>query len=345
MEEGVRIFAEEGRSVIDRIQEPPYCIKVELTEGCNLRCVFCGLNGIRGPLKDDKRFQFIEARTAERIAGEIARLGWRSRIEYALRGEPTLHPNAAGIVAIFRHHLPRTSLMMTSNGGGLLRKPGPIANINALFEAGLNCAALDDYDDANIVPKIRAASPFPNSITVYEYPADKRGNPYIRRKSDERVLTFLCDIRETSKKKTGVRDNLSNHCGAAAPINDRMAGKRCARPFRELAIRFDGQLMLCCNSWRGDTKIGSVMDMPLDELWQSPVLNAYRRRLYRGMRDRGECSGCDSKSWRVGLLPDPTGSSALPPPSADDERIIAGALTGPPLTEPVPRAWEESGIG
>ena len=39
-------------------QNPPYCVQIELTEGCNLACAFCGIasirkNGANGP--KDKR--------------------------------------------------------------------------------------------------------------------------------------------------------------------------------------------------------------------------------------------------------------------------------------------------
>lgn len=327
----------------DHIQEPPFCAKIELTLNCNLRCPFCAINGLFGPLKIDNHFDFMSVETAERIASEIARLGWRSRIEFTMRGEPSLNPNITDIVQIFRHCLPKTSLMITSNGGGFLPKPGPAARILDLFNAGMNIIALDDYDDAFIVPKIRANlanNPLPADVQVYEYPENRIGNPYTRRHHNDRVLTFLVDLRQTAKSGKGVRDNLSNQGGVAAPPNDRCAGRRCARPFRECVIHHDGRMALCCNDWRGEFKVGSVLDTPLDELWQSAALNAARVKLYHGERDFGPCNGCDSKSFRVGLLPDPAGRVELPRPGPDDEATIGAALSGPPMTRPVLRSWE-----
>ena len=35
--------------------DAPFCVQVELSEGCNLFCQFCGLRGIRqGPMKNVK---------------------------------------------------------------------------------------------------------------------------------------------------------------------------------------------------------------------------------------------------------------------------------------------------
>lgn len=339
---------------MSRIQEAPFVVKMELSEGCNLRCSFCGLNGIRGAIKEDNRYFFMSPETAEAIARDIKTANWTPRIELALRGEPTMNPERNAIIAKLRSILPDVHIMMTSNGGGLLGKPGIKENLLALFDAGLNVLALDDYDGVNIVPKIMEAILNTTAgkdwrqewvrdagIATFLYPEQPEGNPYRRHKSSAKIISFLKDIKHTAKDKDGVRDNLSNHCGAAAPVNNRMANKRCARPFRELSIRYDGQIMLCCNSWRGETKIGSIDDYTIKELWQSPVLDAYRQLLYHGQRTIGECKGCDSKSFRTGLLPDPTGKASLPEPTDKTYAIIKQALKGPPMTKPVIRPWEK----
>jgi len=51
-------------------QGNPYCVQIELVEGCNLRCDFCGLNSIRGKDNDFKR---MSTDTAQRIAKGMPR--------------------------------------------------------------------------------------------------------------------------------------------------------------------------------------------------------------------------------------------------------------------------------
>ena len=53
-----------------REQTPPYSIQIELVEGCNLRCSFCGLQGIREE-GSDKRFKFMKVSDAVNIAKQI----------------------------------------------------------------------------------------------------------------------------------------------------------------------------------------------------------------------------------------------------------------------------------
>jgi len=88
-------------------QGNPYCIQVELSEGCNLRCSFCGLNGIRGK---ENNYKFMTLETAERVASDMKEYGWNSRVEFAMHGEPTMNPHFVEIIAIFRKHFERKSV-------------------------------------------------------------------------------------------------------------------------------------------------------------------------------------------------------------------------------------------
>lgn len=326
-----------------RKQEDPFTIKLTLSLGCNLYCNFCGLRGIRE--EKVKNFKFMTMETAEAIAAQIAKAGWRSKIEFTGKGEPTMNPEFIEAVRIFRKHLPKNQIMMTSNGGGFLRKPGAFENVKGVFEAGLNILVLDDYKTANIVPKIRNAidQGLPEGIVAYEYDGKHAtdGNPYKRYPvTKTRMITYMKDLSDT-QTNGGIRAHMSNHAGAAAPLNDRMAGKRCHRPFRELDIREDGKVALCCNDWRGAYKAGDILTDGIEAVWQGAALNAARRKLYHGERDFSICKGCDSFSGKPGLLPDPMGQATLPRAGKADRMAIVAATAGEPYTKPILRPWEK----
>lgn len=351
-----------------QLQEPPFAVQVELTEGCNLRCPFCGLNGIRQPKGND--FKFMDPETLRSLMDQMVAAGWNPRVEFAMHGEPTMHPAVADMVRLARAAAPSYFMMMTSNGGGLLRRPGPAANVRALFDAGLNTLALDDYDGVGIVPKIRAAmsmcpkcmgtghyvvldksetcdacngsgvtAPALDGVSVYEYPANKDGNPHTRRKVNGRVLTFVADISHVAKGD-GTHSLLNNHAGSGAPLNDSQQHSRCAKPFRELSVRWDGNVAICCNDWRGTYKAGNVVTDGLDAVWNGAAMHAARQKLVLGQRDFGPCKGCDAVSYRVGLLPDKKGQQRLPLPDAATDAAIAAAVAGAPYTPAVKRPWE-----
>lgn len=317
-------------------QDPPNTVKVEMTEGCSLFCSFCGIRGIRKSAGD---FKFLTTELATLVAKKIKRSGWRSKIEFTMHGEPTMNPDYVKIIKIFRSQLPNSQLMITSNGTGLLKgKEGPAKNILALKGAGLNILALDDYKYAKIVSKIIAEIKGNKDFPVYYYPQQKN-NPNVKRKTKDFSVIIIDDI---SGGKVGTR-TLSNHCGCSAPLNSKRKGKRCARPFRELVIRWDGNVSICCNDWRGVFCCGNIKDNNVEEIWQGKEFHAVRQKLYRGERDFAPCHGCDSVSYRVGLLPDKLGKKTMSLPCKETDKIIKEVLSRPNLTVPVFRSWEAEG--
>lgn len=312
------------------IQAPPFCMQIELCEGCNLRCSFCGLNGIRGKENNPKLLTMLNAKL---LANRIVESNWHPRIEFAMHGEPTLNPDAVEIVSIFRKTLGKSvHLMMTSNGGGILKSPTEI--VDGLLK-NLNVLALDAYEGVSIVPRI-----LQNYKGIHKpvfYPKEQAGNPHRRRKSSEHDFVIVEDISKATK---GTHSTLNNHAGCGAPKDDSANGKRCAKPFRELSVRWDGNISVCCNDWRGYYKCGNAFDQSLEAIWQGPEMIAARKKLYHGERDFGPCDGCNALSYRPGLLPDLKGLQSLPQASNKDKAVIANALAGEPYTKPVPRKWE-----
>jgi len=314
-------------------QDPPYAIQISATEGCNLRCDFCGLNGIREPKNND--FKFLTLKLATKIATDIYSERWKSRIEFAGHGEPTKNPNLVAIIAQFRELLPNNPLMLTTNGSGFLGDTSEI--IQRYFNAGLNTIALDQYEGipwADIVRKKLAETPL-TDVDFHEYPSDKKGNPHQRSKRRRMII-----ISPINLNTSGTHADLNNHCGAGSPPSLRGRGKRCAKPFREIHIRWNGKIAICCNDWRGVLKMGDVGETSLSDIWQNEIFQAARKKLLHYDRGFDPCNICDAKSYRVGLLPDTMGKETLPRPSAKDEAILKAAASGPSYTAPVKRPWE-----
>lgn len=318
-------------------QEPPFCIQIELVEGCNLRCPFCGLNGIRE--KGVRDFKMMTTATISEV-GRVGQL-WNARLELAMHGEPTMHADFTGMVRALREAAPKCQIMMTSNGGGLL--PDPVEKIDKLFQAGLDVLALDEYDGIKIVSKVRAVKQQllerHQGLHVKEYPADgAEWGP--NKRHPKHMLPNVVFIADPSITPNGRTPNLNNHAGSGAPLNDHAEGRRCAKVFREVSVRWDGSVSICCNDWRGTYKCGNVNETPLEQMWQNAAFDAARRKLYRGERDFGPCKGCDALSFRPGLLPDPMGKRQMPPMDAAARKALAAAMEGPSYTAAVLRPWE-----
>lgn len=291
-------------------QEPPFCIQIELTEGCPLRCSYCGINGIR----DSKRlYKFMTPSLAETIACRIKESGWNSRIEFAMHGEPTMNPKREKIIRIFREALPKQHLMMLSNGIGLCN--GDIrSNVYGLLNAGLNCLAIEQYDNCKAWVKIRHRIDEDYII----YPDDPKGNPHKRILKAKR-LVFIRNIVESKK---GTHAELCNHCGDGGPLDFSKRNEICAKPFREIGICYDGLIPFCCNDFQRRLVFGNVHISSLEEIWQGTGFSIVRKKLFHGQRDFIPCYGCNHRSYRNGLLPDKLGWDWITEATKKDEEEL-----------------------
>ena len=270
----------------------------------------------------------------------IANLGWTVRVELAMHGNPSIHPEIIDIVAELRRMLPKNQVMMTDNGSGLLK----VERIFELFLAGLDVLALDDYKHTGWIPRIKQkisdmeGMGFDDineiaGVKVRRYPQDKDGSPHHRLKKGEKLLTIIQDIA-SNDEGTHV---ITNQGGSVGNLDKSMKHARCAKPFRELSFRWDGGVAICCDDWPGQYKIGNINEMGLLEIWHHPRFDAARRKLYHGQRDFGPCNGCNVRSYRVGLLPDKMGKDTMLEPTERTDVLIEFALAGKPFTLPVRR--------
>lgn len=297
---------------MSRKQSPPYSIQIELNEGCNLGCSFCGLRGMRE--KGTQPWYRMKKETADRIIAEVKRVGWHSRIIFSMHGEPTLNPNVTKIIAMFRRAFPTTVMSMMSNGYGIVHGFGDISTehtiserVGKLMEAGLNDLIIDYYStkgDAKTIEDALKGSEFKIEHLASKVPL------YSPRAGQFRVL-----FNPPIQKEKAINRHLCNHCGAAGPLDMSYQGKRCARPFRELAIRYDGSVAICCNDFRGEYPIGNIMEQSIEDIWYSKRFEAARILLYAGERSFKPCYGCNALSHRVGLLPDGRGKEDMPEPN------------------------------
>ena len=95
------------------IVNKPWSVHVELSEGCNRRCKFCGIHSLyrEGFIP----YKFMSVETAKNIAKSLNTWLDKCRIEFAMQGEPLLNPNSTKIFNAFRTHFPKAQILLTSN--------------------------------------------------------------------------------------------------------------------------------------------------------------------------------------------------------------------------------------
>ena len=310
-------------------QEPPFCIQIELTEGCNLMCSFCGVHGIR---QSAGMYKFMTIDIAIKIVSLLqSSHGWNPRIEFAMHGEPTLNPNFVEIIKLFNTlNMP---LMLCTNGAGLLIDTQN--KIKRLFVNGLSTLTIDNYKN-NKKNMDKILKMIDGKFPIFYYPKQNE-SPHTRKKYKRIII-----VDDISNTKIGNHATLNNHCGCASKPLIFPLKKRCAKPFRELAIRWDGNVALCCNDWRGVYKCGNIVNYKsIEDLWQNKFFTAARKRLYYKMRDFSPCEICNATSYRMGLLPDKKGKEKINQPTLIPDKIINAAIKDEAYSPIILRQWEK----
>lgn len=275
------------------VQGKPFVVKIELTEGCNFWCDFCAIRSIR---KKPRDFKFMSVEVVREIicklkhyASEVKGFD-KIRFEIAMHGEPLFNPCCVEILKLIRDAFPFCSILLMSNGGAILEKKVDIREILKY----VNVLALDDYGKYDIVKGIlEKVVDFP----VCYYP---EFNIYQKHHWNLRCVVCVSDIQ---KGKVGVR-SLHNTAGNSGPLSIVRVRQRCYRPFKELVFNYLGDVLLCCNDWKGEFTLGNIFNNNINELWNHSDLISARKILFHKGRVFSICYGCNAFSPKNGLLPD-----------------------------------------
>lgn len=275
----------------------PFTVKIELVRGCTRRCPFCALPYMEW-VKESWRF--MPDSIFRYIIDDM--VGWRDkcRVEFAERGEPSLHPDIIDYIKYARKRLPKIQMMMTSNGD-MIYKLGEeefVDLVREMFAAGLNILMLDCY---SIRRYERMKRLFPESKLFFEDGI----HPYSYRGPNFEQIILVCEVVGRARDRIRVLQNMGGSVDVkvamdagyiVTDVNESLS-KMCVRPFREIVIHYDGTVPLCCNDWKEEGVIGNVKDNYLYELWDK--LDYARRLLLK--KDRASLMPCAVCSERVGF--------------------------------------------
>ena len=275
---------------------------MELTEGCNRICSFCGLNGIRNK---PGNYLHMGVRTAEAAAKGLSKLCPTARYEFAMHGEPLQHPKFLDIISIYRKWLPKAQFSLATNGrvwlGGAMQ-----TGVVSLFEAGIDIIILDTYDPERRRLHKRVAELKDIDVRdFYEDCVPTKFSPYHNHQRKVRGLLVVMDdigMRDGEVKSRTVM----NHAGNAddKPLPPEPLKKTCTLPFREMSICYDGDVNICCMDWGHEYVCGNVNENTPKEIWEGAVFMAARKVLGQKNREFSPCNRCDAGSGsRAGLLP------------------------------------------
>jgi hypothetical protein len=291
----------------------PWAWAFEPVRGCNLACGHCAARLIR-----DEPYQFIEEETFRAIVETMAVVTPKARVDFAQCGEPTLHPQLLDFLSIARDVSPWTQYQVTTNG--IRIRKGEV-RINDLFEAGANIVYVDMYGGPERYYELalEAAAKDPEIDWFFYHPEyhkdeyDILGNrpetsksPWTYVGPDRKTLVLMDPPEDWPKSRfqKGRLGSFFNHLDFEAGKKFEMyevtepVAKSCVQLERISVTDFEGNYILCCQDFTGETAgtLGNVFDGP--EGWYRFWLGETMQRHRRLLRDKNRaaspyCSRCD----------------------------------------------------
>lgn len=275
----------------------PYSVQIELTKGCNFSCDFCGTSSFPKGLRE-----FMTIETGIAVFKQLAKFG-ALRIEFAMRGEPTLNPNWLDFIALCRKICNKSSITLLTNGSKLTAE-----NIIDFFVLGGNCLGIDCYN--NSIDKFKNLC---KDLPFNQFENTDIYNPWQRHKLKTQNIVFIKE-EEFTNKKTAKR-TYTNQCGAVSkkaikkynietPPEDGFKSM-CVHPFRDMAVYYNGKTSICCRDYLEEKILFDFLDSTtsvLEYWYKNKELNFIRKKLLQKERNFLPCNKCNFHGgFRKGL--------------------------------------------
>lgn len=277
--------------------EKPFSCQIELVRGCNFSCDFCG----NYSLPNEKKY--MELDTLMIILSQISRVTTKIRIDFAMRGEPTLHSQWMMAINLTRIILPLSKITIVTNGSKL-----DTYNVREFFGNGGNLLMVDCYGKSfNRMKELLIGTGF--KVIIH---GETKFSPWGYLPPSTKIILLMPDIRIDN----AVTRAFTNQCDAISPIAytkynikkiKEPLQKKCANPFREITFHYNGDAPVCCKDWIGSKiyyNVHTSKERLFDYWFNDRRLNIIRCLLYHKIRTFQPCQRCNfNGGFYLGFLP------------------------------------------
>lgn len=236
-------------------------IEVETINRCNGNCSFCPVNKNNDP----REKAIMTEDLFKKIVSQLAEIDYDGRFTTFSNNEPLLDERIVAWNQYAREHLPHARMHLFTNG--------------TLFTIDKFIALTDILDEL--------------VIDNYQQDLDLI-------KPCREIEAYCKDHPELCKKVTIVLrkpDEILTSRGGTAPNRKELVryGKdRCILPYKQMVVRPDGKVSLCCNDAVGKYTLGDVNMESLLDIWYGARFQMVRKCLYEGRENWGNCQFCDT---------------------------------------------------
>lgn len=236
-------------------------VEVETVNRCNGVCSFCPVNKTIDP----REYHVMSEELFHSIVDQLDELDYSGRFTTFSNNEPLLDDRIIEFNRYAREHLPKARIHLFTNGTLLTLE------IFKQLIPLLDELVIDNYQqELHLIKTCQVIADY-----CEEHPELKKKVTIVLRKPQE-ILTTR---------------------GGNAPNRKEIITydkERCILPFKQLIIRPDGKISLCCNDAVGKFSLGDVNKERILDIWNGPRFDMVRKSLYEGRENWGNCKFCDT---------------------------------------------------
>lgn len=236
-------------------------IEIETINRCNGVCSFCPVNRN----SDTRELKRMEEELFYSIINQLEKLKYTGKIALFSNNEPFLDDRIIEFHKYMREHLPYARTHLCTNG--TLLTVERLINIMPYLDELI----IDNYND-----KLELINPC-KDIAAYceQHEEMKRKITIVLRKANE-VLT----------SRGGDSPNVAH--------NEKYPEASCILPYKQIIVRPDGKVSLCCNDALGKCTLGDLNNESLVDVWFGAAFSKVREQLRNGRQGFERCKYCDT---------------------------------------------------
>ena len=246
----------------------PSWIELSIIDVCNRDCSFCPKSD---PMIAPNTYQKMKLSLIDKLCNELKEINYKGSVVLCGYGEPMLHKE----INIICKKLSEVSFVEIVTNGDTLN-PMTIKN---LYANNVNKLLISMYDGKHQIEK------FKEMVAKAEVPED---------------FVILRDRWYDSSKDFGLK--LTNRTGTISLGEQEKIGtfKKCFYPSYQFLIDWNGDVFLCPQDWQRRVTMGNMMQEHIFDIWDSKIMNKYRKDLINGKRINSPCTLCNAEGTILG---------------------------------------------
>ena len=238
-------------------------VEIETVNRCNGNCSFCPVS----KNNDTREYKMMSEELFERIVQQLADINYSGKLALFSNNEPFLDPGILSKHQYARNKLPKARMHLFTNG--------TLLTLESFQELMLY---LDELIIDNYQQDLKLIRPCQEIAEYCERHPELRKKVTIVLRKPEEILSTR---------------------GGDAPNRKAMVSygkERCILPYKQLIIRPDGKVSLCCNDPLGKNTLGDLSKDNILDVWNNQRFKTIREALYNGRENWAHCVYCDNFS-------------------------------------------------